>query len=93
MCKNFDLKNDIHALSSSHTLACVKKDDIVGLITKELQNSQVFVEKADRAHHVLRNVKPCFTVDDPDKSSGLTSTKRNFLSTTFLSDSDAIYYV
>ena len=67
MCKNFDLKNDIHALSSSHTVACVKKDDIVGLITKELQNSQVFVEKADRAHHVLRNVKPCFAVDDPDK--------------------------
>ena len=59
------MKNDIHAVSSSHTVACVKKD--VALIVKELQNSQVFVEKADRAHHVFRNVKPCFTVDDPHK--------------------------
>ena len=30
VCKNFDLNDDIHAVSSSHTAVCVKKD--VGLI-------------------------------------------------------------
>ena len=27
----------------------------------------MLVEKADRAHHVFRNVKSCFSVDDPHK--------------------------
>ena len=83
VCKNFDLNDDIHAVSSSHTAVCVKKD--VGLIVKELQKSQVFVEKADRAHHVFHNVKPCFVVDDPDKlKQWLDKHKKNFLNTTFL---------
>ena len=93
VCKNFDLKNDIHAVSSSHTVACVKKD--VALIVKELQNSQVFVEKADRAHHVFRNVKPCFTVDDPHKlKQWFDKHKKKFLEHNIPeSDSDTIYYV
>ena len=94
MCKNLDLTNDIHPTSSSHTAASVKQD--VGLIVKQLQKSQVFMEKADRAHHVFCNVKSCFSIDDPHKLRlGLTSTKKKKLIHHHIpeSDSDAIYYV
>ena len=55
----------------------------------------MFVKKADRAHHVFRNVKPCFAVDDPDKlKQWFDKHKKKFLEHHILeSDSDAIYYV
>lgn len=93
VCKNFDLTNDIHPTSSSHTAASVKQD--VGLIVKQLQKSQVFMEKADRAHHVFRNVKSCFSIDDPHKLRlWFDKHKKKFLHHHIPeSDSDAIYYV
>lgn len=53
------------------------------------------MEKADQAHHVFRHVKPCFTLDDPDKlKQWFDKHKKKFLEHHIPeSDSDAIYYV